>query len=275
MDIKVLGPLEARENGSSIMPSAGKPRQVLALLAMQPGQVVTVPTLMEELWGTRLPRSALTTLQTYVMQLRRGIQAALRGCEHGPEDAKDVLVTRYGGYVLDVQPDDVDVHRYERLATNGVRAMEAGDYQWAARVLRSALEIWRGEVLVDVQAGTSLGIEVTRLQESRLSVLEARIEADLQLGRHTMLVGELSTLTARHPSHENLCGQYMLALYRAGRQWRALDAFRKLRGLLIDEFGVEPSARLQHLQRAILNSDPELDEPASHHGHLAGIPAVA
>src|SRR5947209_13463494 len=200
MDVKVLGPLEARENGRSITPSAGKPRQILALLALQPGQVVTVPTLMEELWGTQLPRSALTTLQTYVMQLRRGIQAALATSDaaNRRSSAKDVLVTRYGGYVLDVASDDVDVQRYERLAAAGSRAMEAGDYQWASRLMRSALEIWRGDVLVDVQVGLRLGIEVTRLEESRLGVLESRIEADLRLGRHNALPGELAMLTAPH-----------------------------------------------------------------------------
>ena len=125
MDIKVLGPLEAYQNGRTIAPSAAKPRQILALLALQVGQVVTVPALIEELWGMNPPRSALTTLQTYIMQLRRRIEAALSTTSAG--GAKEVLVTRYGGYMLDLTPEDVDVQRYERLAVAGTRALEQGD----------------------------------------------------------------------------------------------------------------------------------------------------
>lgn len=260
MDIKVLGPLEAHHDGRSITPSAAKPRQVLALLALRAGEVVTVPTLIEELWGVQPPRSALTTLQTYILQLRRRIEAALAGGKAG--NAKEMLVTRYGGYLLNVTANDVDVQTYERLAAAGCRAFEVGDYRSASRLLASALGVWRGQVLVDVQIGYGLTVEVARLEESRLGVLESRIDADLRLGRHQSLLAELAVLTAQHPMHENLCSQYMIALYRSGRQWRALDVFKTLRDTLVDELGVEPSARLQHLQRAILNSDPALEEPA-------------
>lgn len=270
MDIKVLGPLEAHQDGRSIAPSAAKPRQILALLAIQSGQVVTVPTLIEELWGMNPPRSALTTLQTYIMQLRRRIEAALVAA--GPGGAKEVLVTRYGGYMLELAPDDVDVHRYERLATNGVRALENQDNESSSRLLQAALEMWRGQALVDVQIGLRLAVEVTRLEESRLTILESRIEADLRLGRHNTLLSELAVLIARYPIHENLCAQYMIALYRSGRQWRALEVFKALRGTLVEELGVEPSARLQQLQRLILNSDPALDNASSQiHGQLVGI----
>lgn len=258
MDIKILGPLEAHVNGKSIAPTAAKPRQILALLALHIGQVVTVPALIEELWGMNPPRSALTTLQTYIMQLRRRIEAAL--AVSGASGAKEVLVTRYGGYMLDVAPDDVDAYRFERLVAGGAKALEEGKNDTASQLLRSALEMWRGQALVDVQIGLRLGVEVTRLEESRLAVLESRIDADLRLGRHNTLLSELSVLAARYPIHENLCAFYMLALYRSGRQWRALEVFKQLRQTLVDELGVEPSARLQHLQRAILNSDPALDE---------------
>ncbi|GAB2840724.1 AfsR/SARP family transcriptional regulator [Lentzea nigeriaca] len=261
MEIKVLGPLEARENGVSITPTASKPRQLLALLALQAGHVVTVPTLIEELWGMAPPRSALTTLQTYVLQVRRKINAAMPG--EDASAAKEVLVTRYGGYLLNVAPENVDVRSYERLATAGQRATETGDLESASRLLGQALEVWRGPVLVDVQVGTKLAMEVTRLQESRLGVLEARIDADLRLGRHQSMISELSMLTAQHPMHENLCAQYMLSLYRSGRQWRALEAFQALRETLIEELGLEPSMRLRQLQRAILSSDPALDTSMS------------
>jgi DNA-binding SARP family transcriptional activator len=257
MEVKVLGPLEAHENGRSVVPTAGKLRQILALLALEAGQVVTVPTLIEELWRMQPPRSAITTLQTYILQLRRLIDAALGGNGNGA--AKDLLVTRCGGYLLDVR-DGVDVHAYERLAGAGARAAERGDYETASRLLRSALEVWRGEALVDVPVGLRLGIEVIRLEESKLGVLELCIDSDLRLGRHYALLSELAKLNASYPMHENLCAQFMVALYRSGQQWRAIEVYRKLRETLVSELGVEPSARMRQLQRAILRSDPVLNE---------------
>jgi DNA-binding SARP family transcriptional activator len=254
MEIKVLGPLEALEGGESIVPTAAKPRQILAVLGLQAGRVVTVPALMEELGGQALPRSASTTLQTYILQLRRLMSI-------GTRRAKDVLVTRHGGYLLDVAAADVDVHAYDRLSGAGRVALETGDYRSASTLLGSALDLWRGAALVDVQVGPRLQIEVIRLEESRLGVLESRIDADLQLGRHHALLSELAVLTARHPMHESLCAQFMVALYRSGRQWRALDMYQRLRDTLIEELGMEPSARLKHLQHAILSSDAQLDEP--------------
>jgi SARP family transcriptional regulator, regulator of embCAB operon len=258
MEIKILGPLEARVEGRSITPTAAKPRQVLSLLALQPEKVVPVPMLVEELWGVAPPRSALTTLQTYILQLRRGIAAALPA---GAGAAKDVLVRKYNGYALAVPPEDVDLKMYERLAADGRRAAEAGDLPRASDLMHDALALWRGQALVDVQIGSRLGCEVAWLEESRLSLLESRIDIDLQLGRHDSVLGELAVLTARSPMNENLCRLFMIALHRSGRRWQALDVFRSLRTTLVDELGVEPSARLQALQRAILNSDPTLDEP--------------
>lgn len=257
MDVKILGSFEATENGFALPPTAGKPRQVLALLALQAGQVVPVSTLMEELWGTEPPRSAQTTLQTYILQLRKRLAAALPA--NGPRSAKDVLATRYAGYLLDITPEEVDVHAFERLTAAGRRALGLGDRETASRLLRAALAVWRGRALVDVHTGMRLSVEVTRLEESRLMAVEARIEADLALGRHHALLSELAVLTARHPMHENMCAQYMVALYRSGQQWRALEAFTTLRSCLVEELGVTPSPKLQELQRAILVSDPELD----------------
>ncbi|MGH3982280.1 MAG: AfsR/SARP family transcriptional regulator [Pseudonocardiaceae bacterium] len=257
MQIKILGPLEARENGMSITPVARKPRQVLSLLALQAGSVVTVSSLIEELWGTKPPASALTTLQTYILQVRRGIAAALGSNDNDP--AKDVLRTCYGGYLLDVDPGDVDMYVYERRAASGKKAFAHSDLELASALLRQALDMWRGEVLVDVHAGLRIGMEVARLEESRLGVLEARIETDLRLGRQANLLAELSMLTALYPMHENFSGHFMLALHRCGRKSQALEVFIKLRKTLVNELGIEPSARLQRLQQAILRSDPGLD----------------
>jgi DNA-binding SARP family transcriptional activator len=254
MEIQVLGSLAAHERGVSVVPSAAKPRQLLALLALHADRVVSVPTLMEEIWGESIPRSASTTLQTYVLQLRRRITAALDG---DPRHAKDVLVTRFGGYLLQVQPGRVDAHEFERLAVNGGTAFELGDYRMASDLLRRALALWQGPALVDVPAGSVLELEVLRLNEERTTALERRIEADLRLGRHAEVVPELRVLAARHPLHEGFCAQLMRALHRSGGSWRALEAYQRLRGSLVRELGLEPSATLQELHQAVLSGDPD------------------
>jgi DNA-binding SARP family transcriptional activator len=262
MQINMLGPFEVRQKGKPITPTAAKPRQVLALLAMRAGQQVRVRTLTEELWGETLPDSSTQTLQTYILHLRRRIAGATTpDAASGSELAKKVLAFKHGGYLLDVAAEDIDVHRFEQLAAAGDNAMARQDYESAARLLAAALDVWRGPTLVDVQAGNPLLAHVNRLEESRLGVLESRIDADLRLGRHHMLLGELAELTSRFPMHEQLWSQYMLAQYRSGRQWRALEIFQKLRHTLIAELGLEPSSRAQRLLQAILNSDPALDTP--------------
>ncbi|MER6217091.1 AfsR/SARP family transcriptional regulator [Streptomyces sp. NPDC048387] len=257
MEIQVLGPLSAEVNGASIVPTAGKPRQILALLALYPGRVMPVPTLMEEIWGTKLPESALTTLQTYILQLRRRLGTAMG--PGAPGTAKDVLATRHGGYLLQIPPESVDVHSYETLAAAGQNAFDEGDDERAADLLRKALDLWQGPALVDVRVGPILEIEVLRLAESRLVTTERRIDVDLRLGRHTELLAELTELMARNPQHEGLHSQAMVALYRSGRQATALDVYRRLRARLIGELGVEPSQQLQRLHQAMLRVDPALD----------------
>ena len=253
MEIKVLGALEAWHNGVSIVPTARKPRQLLSLLAICAGQVVPVSAITDELWGNeRAPRSAIQVVQTYILRLRQGIDQA------GSPDAcagKQILTTRPGGYTLDVAAEDVDTHLFDKLARGGELALESGDYGSASRLLTMALDIWRGPALVVVRVGAQLGIEVERLNQSRLTVLESRVDADLGLGRHHQLLGELAELTARYPLHETLCERYMKALDRCGCKWRALEIFHRLRQRLVDELGIEPSVRVRRLQHAILNSD--------------------
>lgn len=253
----MLGPLSAEVNGGSIVPSAAKPRQILSLLALYPGRVLPVPTLMEEIWGSRPPQSALTTLQTYILQLRRRLGTAMG--PDAPGSAKEVLVTRHGGYLLQVPSECVDVHVYEGLVREGQTAFEAGDDEAAAERFRAALGLWQGPALVDVRGGPVLEIEVVRLEESRLVTVERRIDADLRLGRHAELLAELAELTARYPQHEGLHSQAMVALYRSGRQASALEVYRGLRGRLIEELGVEPSPQMQRLHQAMLAVDPQLD----------------
>ncbi|GAA1374910.1 hypothetical protein GCM10009612_70950 [Streptomyces beijiangensis] len=257
VEIQVLGPLTATLNGVSIVPTASKPRQLLALFAFSPGRIVPVSTLMEELWGTALPQSAMTTLQTYVLQLRRHLGTAMG--PDAPGNAKEILATRHGGYVLQLPAEAVDLHRYELLVSSGQRAFEQGDDRQAATLLRDALDMWNGPALVDVRAGSVLSIEIIRLRESRLVTVERRIDADLRLGRHGELIAELTDLITRHPQHEGLYSQAMIALYRSGRQATALDVYRRLRKRLIDELGVEPAPQLRRLHQMMLTVDPALD----------------
>ncbi|MFD3330955.1 BTAD domain-containing putative transcriptional regulator [Streptomyces sp. NPDC058701] len=276
MDIDVLGALAVRENGLSITPTAPKPRQVLALLALHADQVVPVSALIEELWAGEPPRSARTTLQTYVLQLRALIATALeRGgpdagpggapgtvpggprAEVPPRTAKDVLVTLPGGYLLSSGGGTLDVREFDRLAGTGYRAMDAGDFAGAARLLREALALWSGPAFADVQGGVQLDMETRRLEETRLCALDQRIEADLRLGRHRELLAELTVLASRYRTHENLHGQFMLALHRSGRRGEALDVYQRLRGTLVRELGLEPSVALRRLQRSILMAGPE------------------
>nr|WP_203644600.1 AfsR/SARP family transcriptional regulator [Streptomyces sp. SID14478] len=254
-----MGTLAVRENGVSVTPRAPKPRQVLALLALHADQVVPVASLIEELWGDCPPRSARTTLQTYVLQLREMIATALEKDPEGaaPRTPKDVLATAPGGYVLHTSGGSSDVREFDRLAGLGYRAMDGGDFPRAARELGDALALWTGSALADVQAGPQLEMQTRRLDETRLCALDQRIEADLRLGRHRELLGELTVLVSRYRTHENLHAQFMLALHRSGRRSEALDVYQRLRATLVRELGLEPSSGLRRLQRSILMANPE------------------
>jgi DNA-binding SARP family transcriptional activator len=282
VDIEVLGALAVRVNGVSITPTAPKPRQVLALLALHADRVVPVVALTEELWDTTPPRSARTTLQTYILQLRELIAVALHkdereGAQGHSERrvAKNVLVTMPGGYLLSSGEGRgevrSDVRTFERLAGTGYRAMDAGDFAGAARQLREALALWSGTAFADVQAGAQLAMEIKRLEESRLCALDQRIEADLRLGRHRELLAELTVLVNRYRTHESLHAQFMLALRRSGRRGEALDVYQRLRATLVRDLGLEPSPGLRRLQQSILTAGHELaaEAPDAAKGRLA------
>ncbi len=256
IDIRLLGPLTANLNHRPVVPSATKQRQVMAVLALNAGQVVTVSTLVEELWGDYPPPSCATTLQTYILQLRNRLAAALPG---NGQEARQLLATRHGGYLLDDACCQIDVDEFGRLAQAGRAAAEIGDLRAASGLLARALALWRGPALVDVRLGHVLELEATSLEEIRLGVLERRIEADLALGRHADVLGELTLLAGRNPMNENFCALLMIALYRSGHVGRSLEAFLRLRAVLREELGVEPCPRLRRLQQAVLSGDPALD----------------
>jgi DNA-binding SARP family transcriptional activator len=257
---RLLGPLSICLNGIPVTPSATKQRQIMALLALNAGHVVTVPTLVEELWGDSPPRSSATTLQTYIMQLRNRLSAAAAR----DSDVRTMISTRHGGYMLDVQACQADVPEFMGLARAGRAAAEADNHLSASEQLSRALALWRGSALADMRLGPVLELDAASLEEARLGVLERRIKVDLALGRHTDLLGELTLLTGKNPMNENFCALLMIAFYRSGHVGRALEAFQRMRAVLREELGVEPCPRLQRLQQRILSGDPALDtgEPA-------------
>ena len=244
MQYRVLGPLEVR-NGEESLPLAGaKQRALLALLLLHANRVLSRDRLIDELWGDKPPATAVTSLQVYVSRLRKLLPA-------------ETLLTRPPGYVLEVEPDELDLRRFERLLAEGHEALAEGDAERAAIVLHQALELWRGPALAEFAFEPFAQAEIGRLEDLRLAAVEERIEADLVLGRHADLIGELEALIVENPHRERLRGQLILALYRSGRQAEALEAYQDARHAL-DELGIEPSAELQKLEKAILTHDPVL-----------------
>ena len=209
MELRILGPLEVRV-GERVLPLSGaRQRTVLALLLLRAGEVVSSDRLIDELWGERPPPSALDTLQVYVSRLRKVL----------PEGT---VVTEGRGYRLAVAGEQIDAGRFERLAGEGRAALAEGDPERSARLLREALDLWRGPALADFAYAPFAQGEIARLEELRVLALEERLEADLASGRAAELVGELEALVGAHPLRERLRGQLMRALYRSGRQAEAL-----------------------------------------------------
>jgi YVTN family beta-propeller protein len=248
MEFRVLGSLEVVDDDGSVALGAPKQRTLLAVLLLHRGEPVSADRLIDEIWGERPPASANKIVQGYVSNLRKLIG-----------DGR--LVTQRRGYVLRIEPGQTDVDRFEALAVEGRRALEGGDALTAGAVLREALALWRGPALADFAYQPFAQAEIARLEESRLVVLEDRIDADLASGEHARLVGELEALVREHPVRERLQGQLMLALYRSGRQAGALETYRTARDRLVDELGLEPGPGLKELERAILAQDPALSAP--------------
>lgn len=263
MQVRLLGPLDVSRQGIPVTPSAPKLRQVFALLALHANKIVRNEKLIEELWEDNPPASVTTTLQTYVYQLRKLLKLDKSGSGPGGDEwgVRPALRTSLGGYLLSIDPTALDVHCFQDLAERGRRDLEAGRVADAARTLARAVGLWRGQALVDVSCGPILSAETLRLEELRKSTLERRIDADLRLGRHQELLGELTGLVAEQPTHEGFQGKLMLALHRSGRRSEALHAYQRLRRALAHELGLDPSGELQRLHRAVLTADRCLDLP--------------
>lgn len=254
---QLLGPVHVLDNGHNYTPTAHKQRQLLALLLLNANQVVPARTCVEELWDEAPPDSAASTLQTYVLQLRRRL-ASLPSVGSSLR-AKEILATQVYGYRLSVDPDSLDLNVFNEMASRGRAALVRHDDACATIFLRHALSMWQGEPLADLEPGRRIRTWIAGLEELRLSVQEQRIEADLRVGMHHELISELTGLIAAHSTHENFHAQLMIALYRSGRQAHALDVMLRLRRQLSTELGLEPSPRMQQLYQAVLNCDERLD----------------
>ncbi len=245
---RILGPLEVVDHERPVRLGGPKQRALLAILLLGRGEVVSSDRVIDQLWGERPPATAAKTLQGYVSHLRKAL-------------GNEVLLTRGGGYLLQTAPDQVDAERFEMIVADARRALAAGDASHARKRLDEALGLWRGEPLADLGYEPFAQGEIARLAEARLAALEDRIDADLALGLHRDLVGELEGLVTFHPNRDRLCGELMLALYRSGRQTDALEVYRRRRVALDDELGLEPGPELRALERRILAHDPTLGTP--------------
>jgi len=245
MQFRLLGPLEV-DAGTGLIPLGGpKQRAVLAHLLLRPNQLVTSETLIDQIWGDDPPETARNTLQTYMSHLRKAL-------------GEGRLVGRSPGYVLTVDPSELDSSRFDDLVREAKKTLGV-DPSVAVTLLDDALALWRGPALADVAGEASLLAEAARLDDLRLAAQEERIEGLLGSGQAARAAGEAEALLVRHPLRERLWGQLMLALYREGRQADALGAFQRAREILADELGIDPSSELARQQERILRQDPSLD----------------
>ncbi|MCC3650613.1 AfsR/SARP family transcriptional regulator [Streptomyces sp. S07_1.15] len=232
-------------------PSAPQLRQVLALLVLRRGEVVSTDALGDEVWGAHPPRRALRALHTSLYELRRTLAPE-------PSGTAPWVVTRPGGYMAVLPEEAVDVGRFQALVAHGRREAEEGRPGVARRLLGRGLALWRGAALSGVRCGEVLGVHAAGLEEARLRALELRIDTDLELGHHGQVVAELTELAAGRPFHEGLAARLMLALYRAGRRGEALAAYQDLRRRLGAELGAEPGPQVQRLHHAVLRDEAGL-----------------
>jgi DNA-binding SARP family transcriptional activator len=260
MRYRILGTFEVVDGNRICTPTAPKLRRVLALLLLHANSVVTTQSLIEELWADEPPRSALTTVQTYIYQLRKILELReAPACHQTYRMQESILLTKPFGYLLRVQPGELDLSRFEQLVQHGQQALDSGDIECASTALRKALALWRRPALADIETGPLLAAQTAALEEQRMNALELAIEADLRLGRHRELIGELKSLVIEHQLHEWFHAQLMLALHRSGRRAEALEVYQRLRRVLNQELGLEPSSELQRRQRAVLAADPTLE----------------
>lgn len=247
MKFNILGAMQVLHEDRVCTPTAPKVRWTLAMLLLRANRIINTASLIDELWGENPPRSAVTTTQTYIYQLRKMFAQEAPGPE-----SDDLILTQPPGYALRIREDQLDAKVFERLYDEGRELLARGDAQAAAARLRAALDLWRGPVLADVSVGRLLEAHVAHLEEMRIRALELRIEADNRLGLHRELLPELRSLVAEYPLNEWFHGELIGALNQAGRRGEALHAYQSLRRTLNRELGLEPTDRLQRLQEQLL-----------------------
>jgi YVTN family beta-propeller protein len=251
---RVLGPLEVSRSGCVVPLGGPRQRAVLAMLLLEANRAVPIEQLADDVWAGQPPDGWVATLQTYVFHLRRALEP-----DRAPGRNAEVLVTKGRGYLLRVDRDDVDATLFEDRFAAGRALLDAGRYAEAAMTMRAALDLWHSRVFADLADYAFIKPEAARLEELRLVAVESRIEADLALGRHGPLAADLEHLVAKYPVRERLHWQFILALYRCGRQADALAAYRRVRDLLANELGIDPGEPLRSLHAAVLRQDPALD----------------
>jgi DNA-binding SARP family transcriptional activator len=256
-EYRLLGSLEVRVDGRPVQIKGAKDRALLAILLLGANRPQSSDHLIRELWGDGAPRSARNSLQVRISNLRKALAR--------PEAGDEPVVSVEHGYLVRLEPNQLDLYRFEHLLAAAGEAITLHETAQASEMLSEALALWRGPALADFVYEPFAQIPAARLDELRLLAIEMRTDTELALGRHAMLIPELETIVAQHPFRERLCGQLMLALYRGGRQTEALATYRRIRRKLSDELGIEPNPILQQLQKAILRQDPTLD--------LAAVPA--
>jgi DNA-binding SARP family transcriptional activator len=241
MHFRILGPLEALEEGRVVSLGGSKQRALLALLLLHANETLSADRLIDELWGERPPATAAKTLQVHVSRLRKTLAGADGNGSAG------LVVTRGHGYELELDPDHLDAHRFERLVLEGRRELAAGRAARAASALEHALSLWRGPALADLAYEPFAQPEIARLADLRVNAEELWIDAQLELGRHEAILGRIEALIDEHPYRERLRAQLMVALYRSDRQADALQAYQDARRALVQELGLEPGERLREL----------------------------
>ncbi len=249
----VLGPLEASIDGAPVPLAGAKQRAALAILVLNANRVVSVEALRAGIWGEDAPETTTAALQVYLSQLRKLIEP-VRG-------SHSVILSRSPGYLLAVEPDQVDLLRFEAMTAKARKLMTEDRPVEARRLLHDAGALWRGPALADLALEPFAGAEVDRLEALRLAALEDRVDCDLAAGHAHGLVPELEALVAANPLRERLWAHLMVALYRSGRQADALRAYGRARRTLVDEYGIDPGPALRELERAILAQDPALGAP--------------
>jgi len=255
MEFGLLGPLSVIDRGSDKTPTAPKQRQMLAVLLLNANHVVSMEQFVYELWERNPPSSAIAALYTYIMQLRR----TMGGRPVDDDTPSGRLIRRSRGYQLEVLPGELDLDVFEDRVRAARNALARNENESAAQQLRAALGMWRAQLLVDVTTGPVLNAAIAVIERRRLDAIGQRISADLHLGRHHELIGELSALVYHHATNEDLAAQLMLALYRSGRQADALAAFHVLRRALSEDLGAAPTQRMHQLYMDILSAHPRLE----------------